>query len=145
MGRVTLPEAPHVSPDVASDALFVLKPRIPAQTTVTEDPDGCPVVVVVISLRSCHGVLCGSYRYHNAEKDAPLEAPTTLHFSPRRLIVEKYSRESHWHYEGRRNWHIRGLAARAFTQRRTTQMFIFWFDLATSVVVTTTTKSLTLF
>lgn len=62
MGRITLPEASHVSPDVASDTLLVLEPRIPAETAVPEDPHrrfgrftmAVVVVVVDVNLHSSH-------------------------------------------------------------------------------------------
>lgn len=85
MGRVTLPEASHVSPDVASDAFVVLKTRIPAQATVAEDPHRrfhstvaasavVVVVVVDVNLNSSHCFFSHLFRRgYQYRKDPPAE------------------------------------------------------------------------
>lgn len=100
MGRVTLPEASHVSPDVASDAFVVLKTRIPAQATVAEDPHrrlhstvaASAVVVVDVNLHSSHCFFSHLFRRgYQYRKDPPAEhtrrASSSRHAHPDGLKI----------------------------------------------------------
>lgn len=101
MGRVTLPEASHVSPDVASDAFVVLKTRIPAQATVAEDPHrrlhstvaaSAVVVVVDVNLHSSHCFFSHLFRRgYQYRKDPPAEhthgASSSRHAHPDGLKI----------------------------------------------------------
>lgn len=139
MGRVTLPEASHVSPDVASDAFVVLKTRIPAQATVAEDPHrrlhstvaASAVVVVDVNLHSSHCFFSHLFRRgYQYRKDPPAE-------HTRRASSSRHAHR--WLKNSRAKVTVttkvgeigtfRGCqrtTARAFTRRRTTKLFLFW-------------------
>lgn len=98
MGRITLPEASHVSPDVASDTLLVLEPRIPAETAVPEDPHRrfgrftmAVVVIVDVNLHSSHCFFSVSMDISTG-KDLPAELTGLFLFSSHTVALARVSK-----------------------------------------------------